>query len=71
MSIKEHTDAEDEGENLVGTIISAFTAQGFDEDGDDITWEMEFNNGQGVVMFDYDATSKCHFYNSVQLMKQL
>jgi len=51
----EHTD---EGPNVVGTVTSIFTALGSDADGDDITWEMEFVNGKGEQLYDFDPDSE-------------
>ncbi|XP_053382149.1 uncharacterized protein LOC123540716 [Mercenaria mercenaria] len=42
---------------LVGTTTSAFTATGYDDDGDAYTWEMEFDNAQGVELFQFDEST--------------
>ncbi|XP_052764838.1 protocadherin Fat 3-like [Mya arenaria] len=52
ISVAEHTDEGDP--NPVGTVTSVFTASGSDADGDPLVYEMEFVNGQGEQLYDFD-----------------
>jgi len=62
--VQEHTDEGDP--NLVGTVTSVFTATGYDVDGDTVTWDIQFTNGQDEQLFEYDNKSEYMKYNNSQ-----
>ena len=56
VRIEEHTS---EGTpNALGATIDVATVTGFDDDGDSISFEFDFQNGQGQRFFDFDTSSK-------------
>ncbi|KAL4218037.1 hypothetical protein ACF0H5_022775 [Mactra antiquata] len=55
VSVDEHTD---EGTpNAKGTTVTVFTPKGQDAEGDTLTWEANFNNGKGILLYELNPTT--------------